>query len=640
MFEKSNERSEKPLVKLVVVGHVDHGKSTLIGRLLYDTGALPPEKVAELEAVSLRRGMETEWSFALDAFQAERDQAVTIDSTQVWFSSSQRDYVIIDAPGHREFLKNMISGAADADAGVLVVDAVEGVREQTRRHGYLLHLLGIRQVAIAINKMDLVNYDARRFNEVSLEIRQYLAEIGIEPSIVIPLSGRAGDNIASQSENMRWYDGPTVVAALDQLQPSSRPDSQPLRFSVQDVYKFDARRIIAGRVEAGTLKPGDEVLFSPSNRTAKVRSIESWNRSDTPLEARAGQSIGVTLDEQIFVERGSLGSHVEDAPMLTTVFRATLFWLAQESLTLGKNYSLKLGTQQTSVQIQSITRVIDTDSLAGRDAETVARNAVAEVVVRCRSVVALDEYRDIASCGRFVLVDGYETVAGGVISMEGYPDQRSAFAVRATNITSVDHRVTRVGRATRNQHKGGVIWFTGLSGAGKSTLAMQVEQQLFNRGYHVYVLDGDNVRGGLNANLGFSPEDRTENIRRVGEVASLFADAGMICITAFISPYQADRDRVRSSAGDSFREIYIRADVDTCEQRDPKGLYKKARAGDISEFTGISAPYEAPSSPELLVDTAKNPVDDCVAQIVGYLESEFGIGPAEVVPSIKLVDQR
>lgn len=638
MTENTQGRTETPLVKLVVVGHVDHGKSTLIGRLLYDTGALPPEKVAELEAVSSRRGMETEWSFALDAFQAERDQAVTIDSTQVWFSSDKRDYVIIDAPGHREFLKNMISGAANADVAVLVVDAAEGVKEQTRRHGYLLHLLGIRQVAVAVNKMDLVGYDAQRFAEVSREIVQYLEDLGIAPNVVIPLSGRSGDNIATRSLNMPWYDGPTVVEALDGLESSLRSESQPLRFSVQDVYKFDERRIIAGRIEAGILRVGDEVLFSPANRKARVRTIESWNSSNAPLEAHPGEAVGITLDDQIFVERGSIGSHVEDAPMLTTVFRATLFWLAHESMSLDKTYMLKLGTQQARVQIQSITRVIDTDSLAGEESESVARNAVAEVVVRCRRIVALDEYQHIASCGRFVLVDGYETVAGGVISMEGYPDQRSSFAVHSTNITSVDHRITPASRAARNHHKGGVIWFTGLSGAGKSTLAMLVEQQLFNKGYHVYVLDGDNVRGGLNANLGFSPEDRTENIRRVGEVASLFADAGMICITAFISPYQADRDRARASAGDAFKEIYIKADVETCEQRDPKGLYKKARAGDIAEFTGISAPYEAPLSPELTVDTAVNPIDDCVGQIVGYLENEFGVSATARKAAIKMVE--
>ena len=338
MLENLKERTEAPLVKLVVVGHVDHGKSTLIGRLLYDTGALTPEKIAEVEAVSSRRGMETEWSFALDAFQAERDQAITIDSTQVWFSSSLRDYVIIDAPGHREFLKNMISGAANADAAVLVVDAAEGVKEQTRRHGYLLHLLGIREVAVAVNKMDLAGYDKKRFDEVSREIADYLGELGITPKITIPISGRAGDNIASRSEKMPWYDGPALVGALDTLRFAPRPDSQPLRLSVQDVYKFDARRIIAGRIEAGVLRVGDELLFSPANRAAKVRSIESWNSAEVQTEAQVGQSVGITLDEQIFVERGSLGSHNDNAPMLTTVFRATLFWLAQAPLVLDKTY--------------------------------------------------------------------------------------------------------------------------------------------------------------------------------------------------------------------------------------------------------------------------------------------------------------
>ena len=614
------------LLRIVIVGHVDHGKSSLIGRLLHETGSLPPGKYEELIEVSKKRGMPIEWSFVLDAFQAERDQAVTIDTTQIWFKSQERDYVIIDAPGHREFLKNMVSGAASADAAVLVVDAAEGVREQTRRHGYLLHLLGIRQVAVVINKMDLVDYQSARFSEVTREINKYLNEIGVRPTHIIPISARGGDCIADRSEHLSWYDGPTVLEALDHFESVKRPTDQPLRLSVQDVYKFDERRIIAGRIESGVLRVGDTLLLSPSNKTVRVKSIEAWSRPEQPVEAHPGESVGITLEDQTFVERGELVSHVDAAPLLTTVFRATLFWLGRQPLEVGKNYVMKLATQEARVRVQAIERIIDTDNLAAKSGDTVERNQVAEVVLRSGSFLALDEYSALARTGRFVLIDDYDTAGGGVISMEGYPDQRDALTIKSTNIYEVDHGLDATTRMQRNGHRGGVMWFTGLSGAGKSTLAMEVEQQLFRKGYHVYVLDGDNVRTGLNANLGFSPEDRAENIRRVGEAAALFADAGMICITAFISPYQADRNRARDAAEDGFHEIYIKADLQTCEQRDPKGLYIKARTGEIPEFTGISAPYEPPETAELVVDTMTLTVDECVRSIVDYVEKHFVLG--------------
>ncbi len=612
-----------PPLKIVVVGHVDHGKSTLIGRLLFDTGSLPPGKEEELKAVSARRGAAIEWSFVLDAFQAERDQAVTIDSTQIWFKTDKRDYVIIDAPGHREFLRNMVSGAASADAAVLVIDAAEGVREQTRRHGYLLYLLGIRQVAVVVNKLDLIGFDETRFTEVSREITEYLGEIGITPAFVVPVSARDGDNVATVSARTAWYAGSSVLDALDRFDNVTWPIEQPLRMPIQDIYKFDRRRILAGRIESGTLRVGDTLLFSPSNKTAEVRSIEDWNVEQLPVSARAGQSVGITLDDQIFVERGEVASRLDRPPQLTTVFRAHLFWLAHKPLEVGKQYKAKIATQEARVTVQSIERVIDTDTLANRPGQQVERNAVAEVILRSRQILVVDEFRTIAKTGRCVLIDGYDTVAGGVISMEGYPDQRQALTVKSTNLTSVEHRLTAEIRTRRNGHSGGVLWFTGLSGAGKSTLAMAVEQRLFQKGFHVYVLDGDNIRRGLNANLGFSPQDRAENIRRVGETAALFADAGMICITAFISPYQTDRDRARAACGAGFHEIYIQADLETCERRDPKGLYRRARAGEIEEFTGISAPYEPPLEPELTVGTAKQSIDLCVQKIVDYVERTF-----------------
>jgi bifunctional enzyme CysN/CysC len=608
----------RDLLRIVIVGHVDHGKSTLVGRIFHDTGSLPEGKLETIKAVCERRGMPFEWAFLMDALQAERDQGITIDTSQIWFKSAKRDYVIIDAPGHKEFLKNMITGAAASDAAVLVIDVHEGVKEQSRRHGYLLHLLGVRQVAVVCNKMDLVGFDEARFRAVEREYAQYLASIGVTPTYIIPASARDGDSIASRSAAMPWYQGPTVIEALDRFQPTSAPTEQALRFPIQDVYKFDDRRILAGRIESGVLRVGDRLLFSPSNQTARVASIEAWNAA-VPMEAKAGQSVGVTLDDQLFVERGEMASHEDDAPIETDVFRAQLFWLGRDPLKVGARYKCKLATAEFPVTVQSIERVINTTDLSRRDAVEVERNEVAEVVLRARKLVALDEFRSHTRTGRFVLIDKYDAAGGGIISIGGYADQRELVTVRSTNIVKVAHGITGEARARRNGHKGGVLWFTGLSGAGKSTLAVELERRLFAKGYHVYVLDGDNVRSGLNANLGFSPEDRAENIRRVGEVAALFADAGMIVISSFISPYRSDRDRARRAAKDSFHEIYVKADLATCERRDPKGLYRRARAGEISEFTGISSPYEAPDTPELEVDTAAADVEGCIERLMEYV---------------------
>ncbi|MFQ5785011.1 MAG: adenylyl-sulfate kinase [Alphaproteobacteria bacterium] len=616
-------------MNIVIVGHVDHGKSTLVGRLFHDTGSMPEGKIEELRAVCARRGMPFEWAFLLDALQAERDQGVTIDSAHIRFHTRRRDYVIIDAPGHREFIKNMVTGAASADAALLVIDAVEGVREQSRRHGYLLHLLGVRQVAVAISKMDLVDYAGDRFDAIAAEYRDYLARIGIAPSHVIPVSAREGDNVAVRSTRMSWYRGPTVVEALEAFAPSPPLAELPLRLPLQDVYRFDERRIFAGRIETGRLQVGDELLFSPSNKSARIAAIESWNGTAASSEAAAGQSVGITLDEQIFVERGEVASHFADPPIETHVFRAHLFWLGRRPLTVGRRYTLKLNTSETPVEVQEIERVIDTGDLASVPADRVERNGVAEVVLRARQMLALDEFSTSPHTGRFVIVDGYDIAGGGIINMEGYPDQRRLITQKGQNLTAVEHGVSATARSVRNGHRGGVLWFTGLSGAGKSTLAVEVEQHLFRKGYQVYVLDGDNVRRGLNANLSFSPEDRAENIRRVGELAALFANAGFIVITAFISPYRSDRERARASADaygdDTFHELYISADLDTCERRDPKGLYKRARAGEIREFTGVSAPYEAPEAAELIVDSAKTGVEECVKKIVDYVERHFVI---------------
>ncbi len=613
-------------LKIVIVGHVDHGKSTFVGRLFHDTNSLPDGKVEKIKAACERRGVPFEWAFLMDGLQAERDQNITIETAQIWFRTPKRQYVIIDAPGHKEFLKNMITGAASAEAALLLIDATEGVQEQSRRHGYLLHLLGIRQIAVLVNKMDLKDYREETFRAIETEYRAFLKQFGVEPKWFIPISAYHGENIARRSAAMPWHHGPTVLETLDSFAVAQPQQNLPLRFPIQDVYRFDDRRILAGRIESGTLRVGDKLIFSPRNKVSVVKSIETWPVGGR-TEAKAGESVGITLTEQIYVERGQIASHETDAPIESDVFQAKLFWLGRQNLEVGRKVKLKLTTTEMECQIQSIEKLIDASTLSEIDPTSrrhIARNDVAEVTVRTKHPVAFDNYDRLVPTGRFVIVDGRQVCGGGIISKGEYPDRREVLSgIKSTNITWVKGEVTREARERRNKHKGGVVWLTGLSGAGKSTIATELERELFQMGLHTYVLDGDNVRHGLSANLGFSPEDRTENIRRVAEVAKLFADAGVLVVTAFISPYRDDRRLARSimKEGD-FVEVYVNAPVEVCEQRDPKGLYKKARAGQIKHFTGVSAPYEAPESPELVIHTDRQTVGESVAQIIDYLKQQ------------------
>ena len=618
-------------LKIVIVGHVDHGKSTLVGRLFYDTDSLPEGKYEQIKAQCQKRGLSFEWAFLLDTLQAERDQGITIEATQIPFKTPRRDYMVIDAPGHKEFLKNMISGAAGSEAAILVIDAKEGVSEQSKRHGYLLHLLGVDQIAVAVNKMDLVGYSEQRFQEIEIEYVAYLKEFGIVPTYVIPVSARDGDWVANRSGNMPWFDGPSILEALESFEPKPRLDELPLRMPVQDVYKFDDRRVVVGRIESGTLRVGDNILFSPMNKVTKVASFESWNGlvgyTYLQTEARASESVGIMLADQIFVERGNVISHEGDPPTLTNAFRAKLFWLADTPLEVGNRYKLKANTSEYQVEVKEIEHVLDTEDLSRASAAKVEKNAVAEVILRVTVLAAIDEFVANPITGRFVLIDDYRIVGGGIVNLEGFVDQRQKFEVKSTNVYPVEGRIDPGQRVAANGHNGGVLWFTGLPSSGKTTLAMDLEQQLFARGYQVFVLDGDNIRSRLNADLGFKPEDRSENIRRVSEVASLFADAGLIVISAFISPYNDDRERARSAVGGQFHCIYIQADTATCEARDPQGLWKKARQGEIKDFTGIDSRYEVPENPNLIIDTRRYSPEECVEKLLRYVEGHFLVYP-------------
>ena len=599
------DSSDLQRLRVVFVGHVDHGKSTLIGRIFYDTKSLPDGKIEQIQAACREEGMEFEYSFLLDSLLEEQEQNITIDTTQIQFKTARRPYVIIDAPGHKEFLKNMITGAASADAAVLLIAANEGVREQSRRHGYLLSLLGIRQVVVAVNKMDLVNYSEQVFNDVVAEYKIFLAQIGLEARQFVPISARNGANVASSGlESMPWYDGPSITDMLDIFEPPKPVHDMPLRFPVQDVYRFDDRRIIAGRIESGTLRVGDTLVFSPNNKTSVVASIEVWSAPEKTV-AVAGESIGITLTEQIFVERGHIASHEEDAPIESNRFKARLFWMGRRNLAVGERYRLKLATQEIDAEVVSIEKIIDASTLdtVAEGRQHIAKNDVAEITIQTRGALVMDNADRNPIMGRFVIVDSRLVAGGGIIFGGVYSDRGK---VKSQNIFWSEGDVTAGHRAARNGHKGAVIWLTGLSGSGKSTISQALERELFNANMHTCVLDGDNVRHGLNSNLGFSPEDREENIRRVAQVARLMADAGLISITAFISPYRADRRRAREIAlesGVDFIEVFVDAPLEVCEQRDTKGLYKKARAGEIAEFTGISAPYEAPEDAEVVVHT-------------------------------------
>ncbi len=604
-------------LRVVFTGHVDHGKSTLIGRILHDTDSLPEGKIEMVKKACAAEKMEFEFAFVLDALLEEQKQNVTIDTTEIRFQTKQRKYIIIDAPGHKEFLKNMITGASRADAAVLVIAANEGVREQSRRHAYLLSLLGIRQLIVVVNKMDLAEFSQERFEEIEQQYGKFLKELGLEARMFVPASAKNGDNIATASKNVKWNKGPTVLEALDLMESQKQDLDLPLRFCVQDVYRFDERRIIAGRIETGKLRVGNELVFSPANKASKVHSIEEWGE-DGGKEAIAGDSVGITLTEQIFVERGYVASHQTETPIEANRVHADVFWIVREPMRIGHVYDLRLATQEVKCEIVSIDSVMDSASLESSTdkRDRLERNEVGRLTLQTRSPLVIDNHDRIPNLGRFVIVDDGAICGGGTIFGGVYTDRTVA---KSKNIFWVEGKITAEARAVRTGHRGAVVWFTGLSGAGKSTIAQALERELFGRGMQTYVLDGDNIRHGLNSNLGFSPEDRVENIRRVSEVAKLMADSGVVAITAFISPYRMDRRRAREIALEGnaeFVEVFVDAPLEVCEARDPKNLYKKARAGEIREFTGIDAPYEPPEDAEIVVRTDRQTVNESVAVIL------------------------
>lgn len=602
--------------RIVVVGHVDHGKSTLIGRLLHDTHSLADGKEAQIRAACAAEGMDFEFAFLMDALLEEQEQNITIDTTRIPFRWKNREFAIIDAPGHKEFLKNMITGAAGADAAILLVDALEGVREQTRRHGLILSLLGIQQVIVAVNKMDLIQFDPNRFESIRSECQIFLESLGVAPAHFIPISAKQGVCVTDTAKTVPWYKGPSILEALDTFQPPLSKNDLPLRFAVQDIYRFDKRRIIAGRIESGQLRVGDELVFHPGGKRSRVRSMENWPAEAPVITAcNSGMPVAVTLDEQIFVERGQVGSHADGIPIEAIEFEAKIFWLGAEPLRVNRPVPIRLGAQTTQAKIMSVRRVVDSGTLEPLQGEPhqIGKNEVADVTFRAQKPLAFDNAERIVECGRFVIMNGAHIAGGGVISGGQYPS-----GVSNKNLVWSGGKVTRADRARHFGHRGAVLWLTGLSGAGKSTLATHLEHQLLSHGVGAFVLDGDNLRHDLNSDLGFSNADRAENIRRAASVARLMAESGLVAITALISPFESERRKVVEACKEAnipFALVFIRAPLEVCAARDPKGLYAKTQNNGIANFTGITSPYEEPATPDLILDTDKVSLVDCVTQL-------------------------
>ena len=624
-----NTAGTRPSLRVVIVGHVDHGKSTLIGRLLHETGNLPDGKLEQLKAVAKRRGMPFEWAFLLDALQTERDQGITIDTSQIRFRTPSRDIVLIDAPGHTEFLRNMITGASQADAALLIVDAVEGVREQTRRHGYLLQLLGVHQIAVVINKMDRIDYDAARYEEIKKELSDHLGNLGLTPAAIIPISARHGDGVARRSDSTRWYDGPTVLEIFEHFNTAPRADQLPLRFPVQAIYKFDDRRIIAGRVETGRLSVGETVTVTPSGKQVKVRAIEAWpvpDQSKVPLDARAGQSVGVTLDQEIFLQRGDVIS-AGAAPTAATALRARVFWLHETPLEGGLALTVRIGTSETRATITGIPKAVDPGALETSGHDAIAQNHVGEIQIALTTPLAADTYEASPQTGRVVLdLDGRIAGGGLILAAERAATTQPARAAAvqpkpANNIVPVASAVTADERARRFGHGGAVIWFTGLPASGKSTLARALERHLFDRGGAPILLDGDTIRSGLNADLRFSDADRAENVRRLAEVAAHLSRSGAIAIVAAVSPSAQERAKAKNIAGKGFFEIHVATQQNICEERDPKSHYRKARSGQLADFTGVTSQYEPPADPDLRIDTAQTSTEVAIRELDRLLQS-------------------
>jgi len=604
------------LLRFLTCGSVDDGKSTLIGRLLYETRQIFDDQLAALEADSKRHGTQGEaidFALLVDGLSAEREQGITIDVAYRYFASPKRKFIVADTPGHEQYTRNMVTGASTADLAVILVDARKGVLTQTRRHSYLAHLLGIRRFVLAVNKMDLVDYDQGAFDAIAADYRVFAGKIGVSDWVAIPVSGLNGDNVVGRSDAMPWYAGSSLLEHLDSVPVEAEADAaKPLRMPVQWVNRPNQDfRGFAGQIASGSVAPGAEVRIVPSGRVTRVERIVS---AGGDLEgAVAGQSVTLTFADQVDCSRGDVIAAGADPPEAADQFEAAIVWMADEPLLPGRGYWLKIGTQTVTATVHEPKYEVNVNTLDHLAAKTLELNGIGVAEIATDREIVFERYADSRVLGGFILIDKLSNATVGCGMLH--------FALRrALNIHRQHLDVSRETHATLKGQKPAVLWFTGLSGAGKSTIANLVEKKLVARGRHTFLLDGDNVRHGLNRDLGFTDADRIENIRRVGEVARLMADAGLIVMTAFISPFRAEREMVRAMLPEGeFIEVFVDTPLAEAEKRDAKGLYAKARAGELKNFTGIDSPYEEPESPEIRIDTTAMGAEEAADLIVAEL---------------------
>ncbi|MBI5270541.1 MAG: sulfate adenylyltransferase subunit CysN [Burkholderiales bacterium] len=615
------QHEKKSLLRFITCGSVDDGKSTVIGRLLYESKMLFEDQLAAIENDSKKwgtQGGDIDFALLVDGLAAEREQGITIDVAYRFFSTDKRKFIVADTPGHEQYTRNMITGASTADVAVILIDARKGVLTQTRRHSYLVSLIGIRKVVLAINKMDLVDYSEKVFNQINEEYREFAKQIGMTDITSIPLSGLKGDNMLVASEKTPWYHGPTLMGFLETCEiDETRMQQQPFRMPVQWVNRPNLDfRGFCGVVTGGMVKPGDRIRAQPSGRESKVARIVTVN-GDLPM-AVAGQSVCITLEDEIDISRGDVISGADSPAEVADQFEATLVWMHDEPMMPGRSYLLKVGTQTVTASITEPKYKVNVNTMEHLAAKKLDLNEIGVVNLALDRPIAFDPYTDNRDTGGFILINRLtnNTVGAGMLH----------FALRRSHNIHMQHvDVDKAARASAKGQRPGVLWFTGLSGAGKSTIANLVEKKLHAMGRHTYLLDGDNIRHGLNKDLGFTEADRVENIRRVSEVARLMVDAGLIVLTAFISPFRSERAMARGLLGQGeFIEVHVDTPLNVAEDRDVKGLYKKARRGEIANFTGISSPYEAPESPELRIDTTLLNPDQAADAVISKIK-ELGL---------------